>query len=112
MEEEARKSNESRRNLTYQQKEAKRYQREAEDLAMQVMLSNSTDFFQYYFEYGEFCYDVFLLGFCIQVQILTKELHIAKGGRVSDDDVSTQVTSSSQPGSADYVISTQLVSFR
>lgn len=38
---------------------------------------------------------------------------MAKGGRVIDEDLSAQVSSSSQAqGSADDIISSQLVSFR
>ncbi|XP_067928913.1 nucleoprotein TPR-like [Watersipora subatra] len=47
-----------------------------------------------------------------QIQILIKELHIAKGGTVIDSDSSTQVTSTDQYNNSADVISTQLVSFR
>jgi len=45
--------------------------------------------------------------------VLTKEIHVAKGGRVVDEDISTQVSSSSSSQStAADVISNQLVSFK
>lgn len=46
------------------------------------------------------------------MQILTKEVHIAKGGRVTDEDISLQVSSTSQHTSSSDVISSQLVTFK